>query len=119
MNSAREYACWPSDLVSATTVDMNWVSCAAKVMCEPTWTPNRSAWRCSTATTGRLSSAAHQLPSTVFVPGGAVLDHVRLIERNIRLGKFFNFASLAGTPSISTMREETTGSNSGGAVTLC
>src|SRR5271167_1245325 len=70
------------------------------------------------ATTGRFSSEDHQFPSTVLVPGGEVADQVRLMERSIRLGKFFSFASFAGTPSISTMRDETTGRSSGGAVTL-
>ena len=70
------------------------------------------------ATTAFFSSAAHHFPSTTFVPGGALSIHVRLIDRSILFGKFFSFACSAGTPSISTTRDETTGSSSASAVTL-
>ncbi len=65
--------------------------------------------------------AVHHFPCTAFVPGGARIRPRQEIDRSIRFGKFFSFALSAATPSISTMRELTTGSNSGAAVTarLC
>ena len=44
-------------------------------------------------------------------------NHVKLIDASMRLGKFFVLISAAATPSIPMIRDVTTGSSSGGAVT--
>ena len=46
----------------------------------------------------------------MVVPGGATSDQVRLIDCNIRLGKFFSFTCAAAVPLIASIRDATTGS---------